>query len=240
MPARPLVLVCLAVATPLLLVACSSSGATDAAGSATTIAVAANDTTCVLDSSTADAGTVSFAVTNSGSQVTEVYVYGKNGDAFTSVVAEVEDIGPGTSRDMRADLDPGTYEVACKPGLTGDGVRATLTVEGAAVEGAAVAPAATSTTVAREVSLTIDATDQLTGADGPLGAAGERIEFEVSNPGSAVRVFEVKRPDGSVAGEIDVEAGQESSLTVELDATGEWLLIVEGGSTETETSATVS
>ena len=54
----------------------------------------------------------------------------------TTVVAEVENIGPGTSRDMTADLAPGTYEIACKPGQTGDGIRAQLTVTGGAECGA--------------------------------------------------------------------------------------------------------
>lgn len=235
MPARPLVLAGLALATPLLLAGCGSMESAAADGTSSTIAVNASDTNCVLDASTVEAGSVSFAVTNSGSQVTEVYVYGADGAEFTTVLAEVEDIGPGTSRDMTADLGAGTYEVACKAGQTGDGVRARLTVTGDA--GAASASA---TVTAREVALVIEAGDQLAGATDSLGATGERIAFEVTNSGAASRVFEVKRPDGSVAGEVDIDAGQGATLTVDLTVPGDWLLIVEGGTTETETIATVS
>ena len=66
-----------------------------------------------------DAGTSTFAVKNDGDDVTEVYVYA-DGD---EVKGEVENIGPGTSRDLDVDLTAGEYEVACKPGMKGDGIR---------------------------------------------------------------------------------------------------------------------
>ncbi len=47
---------------------------------------------------------MTFEVTNKGSKVTEVYVYGEQGGEFTKVISEVENIGPGTSRDMSVDL----------------------------------------------------------------------------------------------------------------------------------------
>ena len=45
-------------------------------------------------------------------------------------MGEVENIGPGLSRDLVVDLPKGTYEGACKPGMVGDGIRETLTVTG--------------------------------------------------------------------------------------------------------------
>ena len=109
--------------------ACSSDPSSPStSASATAISVNATDTACELSSSAVASGSTSFSVSNKGSQVTEVYIYGKNGDAFTTIVTEVENIGPGTSRDMSADLGAGTYEVACKPGQTGNGIRSTLTV----------------------------------------------------------------------------------------------------------------
>ncbi len=74
------------------------------------------------------AGATAFDVTNTGGKITEVYVYGKSGDAFTTIVSEVENIGPGTSRTMNATLAAGSYEIACKPGQTGDGIHTALTV----------------------------------------------------------------------------------------------------------------
>ena len=55
-----------------------------------------------ISSNNLKAGSTVFAVTNKGSQVTEVYVYGKEGDSYSKVIAEVENIGPGTSRDLSA------------------------------------------------------------------------------------------------------------------------------------------
>ena len=52
-------------------------------------------------------------------------------------MGEVENIGPGTSRDFTVDLGAGTYEVACKPGQTGDGIRTEITVTGTATTVAA-------------------------------------------------------------------------------------------------------
>lgn len=109
----------------------SSSPATSSASASTSggaINVTSTDTTCDVSTNTAKAGSTTFAVTNSGSQTTEVYVYGKEGETFSKVIAEVEHVGPGTARDFTADLTAGTYEIACKPGETGDGIRSTLTV----------------------------------------------------------------------------------------------------------------
>lgn len=227
----------LGLAAPaLLLAACSSSseeGSTSA--SAATIAVTATDTECTLDQATVASGPVDFAVTNSGSQVTEVYVYGKSGDAFTTVVSEVENIGPGVQRDMSAELAPGTYEIACKPGQTGDGIRAALTVTGDASQN----PAA-STALLRAIELGIDDADSLTGLQGQSANIDEKIEFEVTNSAPAQRIFEVKRPDGSVAGEIEIESGKTGDLTLDLDVAGTWSLIVEGGPKETTADFSVS
>ena len=154
---------------------------------------------------------------------------------FRDVAVDPEKLA---SRDMTADLGHGTYEVACKPGQTGDGVRATLTVTGDADATASASASASGTP--REIALVIETDDQLAGATDSLGATGERIEFAVTNSGTTSRVFEVKRPDGSVAGEVDIDAGQGASLSIDLTVAGNWLLIVEGGATETETIATVS
>jgi iron uptake system component EfeO len=74
---------------------------------------------------TAPGGTLAFTVTNDGSAETEFYLYGADG---TEIISEVEDIGPGLSRTMTLKADPGTYITACKPGMVGDGIRATFTV----------------------------------------------------------------------------------------------------------------
>ena len=65
-------------------------------------------------------------MSNEGSQITEVYVYG----AGDRIIGEVENIGPATSRDLIVNVTPGDYQIACKPGMTGDGIRQALQVTG--------------------------------------------------------------------------------------------------------------
>ncbi|GIH78561.1 iron uptake system protein EfeO [Planobispora longispora] len=90
------------------------------------VAVAAGDTECKVAVSEVAAGTSTFAVTNGGSKVTEFYVYAP-GDR---VMAEVENIVPGLTRELVVELPAGTYETACKPGMVGKGIRNPLTVTG--------------------------------------------------------------------------------------------------------------
>jgi iron uptake system component EfeO len=130
-PARKrLPLVALTGLTALTLAACgggdsSSSGSSEAADD---IAVAAADDSCDVATTELDAGVHQFTVTNSGSKVTEFYVYA-DGDR---VMGEVENIAPGVARELRVELPAGDYETACKPGMVGDGIRSALKVSGEA------------------------------------------------------------------------------------------------------------
>ncbi|MEU7696036.1 EfeM/EfeO family lipoprotein [Microbispora hainanensis] len=112
------------------LTACSSTG-TGTATEATAagdgkIAVAATDTECKVAKSDLAAGTSTFSITNNGTKVTEFYVYA----AGDRVMGEVENIVPGLTRDVVVELPPGVYETACKPGMTGKGIRGPLKVSG--------------------------------------------------------------------------------------------------------------
>ena len=117
-----------AAALLVVLAGCGGSGSSPKV-KAGAVGVTASDTTCETTHASVESGNRTFSVRNDGSQVTEVYVYG-TGDR---VMGEVENIGPATSRDLVVELPPGSYEVACKPGMTGDGIRKPLTVLGAAV-----------------------------------------------------------------------------------------------------------
>ncbi|MBN6052420.1 peptidase M75 family protein [Nonomuraea sp. RK-328] len=114
----------------LCLAACGSgeqaTTGTAAPGKPGKIAVAASDTECKVASTEVAAGTSTFAITNGGSKVTEFYVYAP-GDR---VMAEVENIVPGLTRELVAELPAGTYETACKPGMVGKGIRNPLKVTG--------------------------------------------------------------------------------------------------------------
>lgn len=205
----------------LVLAGCGSSG-----DDAATVEVKATDTSCAPSSSTLQPGKASFTITNSGSKVTEVYLYGKAGDAFTTVVSEVENLAPGITREMTADLAAGTYQLACKPGQTGDGIRTTITV-GTEAQPATSTGAATATAVGREIALSTDGST-IGGLESASGSVGETIEFGLANRANGARNLEVKRPDGSVAGEVEIAAGAQGKLRLELTVAGAWKVILEG------------
>ena len=115
-----------ALALPLL-AACTDNSQTGAAaaGDDRALAVRATDTECTVSAGAAPSGSLSFSVTNGGSKVTEFYLLGADG---LRIVGEVENIGPGLSRDLVVVAAPGEYFTACKPGMIGDGIRARFTV----------------------------------------------------------------------------------------------------------------
>jgi iron uptake system component EfeO len=202
-------------------VSCGGGDVETDARSTTTVAVAAGEDSCDVERTDLEAGAVTFAVTNEGSSTTEVYVYGEDDGEFTRVVAEVENIGPGISRDLETDLAAGSYEIACKPGQTGDGIRTPITVTGGGSAGESEEAG-----YDREIELSTDGAT-ITGLDGGA-TTGERIEFTLTNEADGVRILELKDPEGSVAGEVEVEPGATGEVVVDLDAAGTWQVIVEG------------
>ena len=111
----------------LVLSACSGGGQNAAAGGP--ITVDATDTACTVSATTANAGNLTFEVTNKGTKVTEFYLYAE-GDR---IMGEVENIAPGLTRRLTVEVaDAGTYQTACKPGMSGDGIRGAFTVTGGA------------------------------------------------------------------------------------------------------------
>lgn len=112
----------------LVLSGCTTNATTDAA-----IAVTVRSTgdACEVSTTEAPAGTVVFSVTNAGSEVTEFYLLGQDG---LRIVGEVENIGPGLTRDLVVQAVPGAYVTACKPGMVGDGIRASFTVTDSGVD----------------------------------------------------------------------------------------------------------
>jgi len=118
MISRPVALGLAAAVVALTLSACSNDSATSS------VKITATDSACKVSSTKLATGSTSFKITNAGTKVTEVYIYAK-GDR---IVGEAENIGPGLSRTLKVSLANGTYEVACKPGQTGNGLRETLAV----------------------------------------------------------------------------------------------------------------
>jgi len=121
---HPLVVVC-ALST-LTLGACSLTESNktpkDSDGP---ITVTASDEACKLSTTKVGSGAVTFKVKNTGSKVTEFYLYAEDGER---IVGEVENIGPGLTRELVVSAEPGNYVTACKPGMEGEGIRGKLTV----------------------------------------------------------------------------------------------------------------
>lgn len=86
-------------------------------GASTVIAVESTESGCAVETDTAVSGTVTFQVANRGERLTEFYLLR---DDEVTIVAEVEDIAPGSSRDLTVVAQPGTYYTVCKPGMVGD------------------------------------------------------------------------------------------------------------------------
>ena len=111
------------------LAACTSNSTTsssDGSGSGSrTITVTSSDDACELSADTAPAGNVVYKVKNTGNKVTEFYLYAEDGKR---IVGEVENVGPGLSRSLVVNMAAGSYVPACKPGMTGEGIRSTFTV----------------------------------------------------------------------------------------------------------------
>jgi iron uptake system component EfeO len=134
MPRQPVPAVRAGVVAAALVAAlagCSSSSKADQA-----VAVTGTDTACTPATSTVGAGTVELRFDNKGSKVSELYVLRPDG----SIVTEKEDVAPGVTARVTVELPAGSYTLQCKPGMTGDGIKAPLTVTGAS--GAGALPAA--------------------------------------------------------------------------------------------------
>ncbi len=136
-PSRPLSGAVVALAACALLAGCTdnTSSATTTTINERQVKVTSSDTACAVSSSTAPSGNLTFSVTNDGNKVTEFYLLADDG---LRIIAEVENIGPGLSRDLVLTAAPGQYLATCKPGMVGDGIRSTFMVTDS---GADTAPA---------------------------------------------------------------------------------------------------
>jgi iron uptake system component EfeO len=101
----------------------NESSAKDGSGK---IAVRSSAEACELTTTEAPSGNIAFEVENTGSEVTEFYLYAEDG---MRIVGEIENVGPGLKRDLVVRAAPGKYVTACKPGMKGKGIRDDFTVE---------------------------------------------------------------------------------------------------------------
>ncbi|MFJ9564799.1 iron uptake system protein EfeO [Streptomyces fuscichromogenes] len=115
-----------AVAALTALSACTAKS--DAKGD-DAIQVTAADSKCETSTKSVPAGHVTLAIENTGSKATEVEILFPD----DRIVSEKENIGPGTKYTLTAEVKAGSYEIACRPGMKGHGVRQKLTVTGGTV-----------------------------------------------------------------------------------------------------------
>jgi iron uptake system component EfeO len=109
------------------LAACDGKSDTAGGPAGGPIKVSASDTACEVSATTAGAGNLTFEITNKGTKVTEFYLYAE-GDR---IMGEVENIAPGLNRRLIVEVaDAGKYQTACKPGMSGTGIRGDFTVTG--------------------------------------------------------------------------------------------------------------
>ncbi len=109
------------------LAACTENASSDGdkGGDARAVTVTSSDDACELSAVEAPAGTLTFDVTNTGSDVTEFYLLGSDG---LRIVGEVENIGPNLTKKLTVNAPEGDYFTACKPGMVGEGIRAKFAV----------------------------------------------------------------------------------------------------------------
>ncbi|MET9362707.1 iron uptake system protein EfeO [Streptomyces sp. NPDC006632] len=115
-----------AVAALTAVTGCADKSDAKAGGADGSVQVTATDSACKLSKTDFPAGHVKFDIENKGSKVTEVYLLFPD----DRIVAERENIGPGLKQQLTAEVKAGSYEVACKPGMKGDGIRQKVTITG--------------------------------------------------------------------------------------------------------------
>lgn len=115
-----------AAATAAALTALTACTAKSDAEDGDAIRVTAADDTCETSAGTVPAGHVTLKIENKGSKATEVEIVFPD----DRIVSEKENIGPGTKYTLTAEVKAGSYEIACRPGMKGHGVRQKLTVTG--------------------------------------------------------------------------------------------------------------
>ncbi|MGP7813420.1 iron uptake system protein EfeO [Glutamicibacter soli] len=201
----------------LALTGCTDNNATASADGS--IAVTASDDACTLATGTAAGGTLKFSVKNEGTKVNEFYLLAEDG---LRIVGEVENIGPGVTRDLVVMAPEGSYFAACKPGMVGDGIRSPFTVTAAAAgqEVSADRAALQQTAVDQYASYVKDQSQQLLAGTEDFAAAfaaGEEAEAKQLYPQVRMhweRIEPVAESFGDLdpildAREADLEEGQE-------------------------------
>jgi len=208
---------------PLFITAACSSGST--AESTAVVQVRATDTTCTVDRASIGPGPTEFAVTNAGTIVTEVYLYAPH----DRVEGEVENVDVGDTASFSVEVGGGEYEVACKPGQLGNGIRTSLHVTGPLDANQTEAPdEATARGVdgfSLEVRLTADRFAPELAELVPV--TGQTVTFKVHNDAPDARAFAVLDSDRHtlLAQSGELAAGVVAEVPVTFPAAGTYVAV---------------
>ena len=199
------IVACAALSASVFLVGCAAKS------TGSEVEIKDTGSGCELSTSSVASGATTFEVTNTGNDVTEVYVYAVG----SRIIGEVENIGVGSTRSFTTELAGGEYEIACKPGQKGDGNRSTLRVTGA-----------TTTTSAPSRTVEVTATEWgYPGLEFFVAKQGETVKFVLTNRGTVEHEMEVLNPLGESAGEVGPTAvGQSGEVVITFREKGEWFV----------------
>lgn len=203
-------------ATAAVLTACAGVSAPGSASNK--VRITSSDSECTVAKTELRSGELVFDVVNLGTKATEVDVYGQQGGAFTRVLSEVENIAPGKSADLVVRLGGGTYEIACKPGQTGEGIRQRIVITGK--PGPSASPA-----VGYDREVQVEFTGAAaSGMDDLAARPGETISFRLENDAATGTAYlEIIGPDGQELGEITgVPPGQHEAGVIKLAGAGQY------------------
>ncbi|MCI0688367.1 MAG: cupredoxin domain-containing protein [Sporichthyaceae bacterium] len=183
------------------------------------VKITSSDSACTVGATKLDSGKLIFDVVNVGTKPTEVDVYGQHGaGGFTRMMSEVENVAPGKSADLVVKLGGGTYEIACKPGGSGPGIRQRITIAGKAapVESPAIA-------FDRQIVVALTDTGA-TGLEKLTVKPGETISFLLENNSTQRPGYlEIIGPDGQEVGQITgVAPGDQLDAIITLTEPGQY------------------
>jgi iron uptake system component EfeO len=160
-PTRVALALATSAAALLALSACVPNTPTSEGADTPALTVDSSADACTVSAPEAPSGTLAFTITNSGTQVSEFYLLADDG---LRIVGEVENIGPGISRDLVVQAHPGDYFTVCKPGMIGEGIDKTaftVTDSGADLAGSGDDSEAVETAAANYVAYVKDQIETL-------------------------------------------------------------------------------
>ena len=199
MSTRPLAIVGAALAAAIVLAGCVPNDV----ATASQLSVRITDDGCAVSAATVASGSVSFRLTNSGSDVNEFEILA---DDKLRIVGEKENVTPGQTVSLVAQLEPGTYYTGCKFRQSGAIVgQSTFTVTGAAIAVDQSTKALTTAAVTNYVSYVKSQVQELIPAVAKLTTAYEAGDDEVARSLFAgARVFyERIEPTAEQFGDLD-------------------------------------